>query len=248
MSIVLSAANAKPKYPQYANCFKRLETFKRWPTYVPISVKMMVDAGLVYTGVGDAVRCYHCGGGLRNWEPGDNPWCEHAKWYSTCPHVHFIKGQSFINKTLNGDLISETVNEYKHDDPMNTVATLSCIENGYDKTIVQTDMTIAKKHTNGTILNTIEPAGLCDEIIADISNTVEKTTIRATVDTNEYNRLKKENQQLKDNITCKICLDSKATVIFLPCGHMVSCAQCAMALSLCPMCRVVIEKYIKVFT
>ena len=58
-------------------------------------------------GVADAVRCYHCGVGLRNWEPGDNPWLEHAKWYSKCPHILFVKGQSFINKVLNCDLIEE---------------------------------------------------------------------------------------------------------------------------------------------
>ena len=61
----------------------------------------------IFTGVGDAVRCYHCGGGLRNWEQGDNPWREHAKWYSECPHVVLVKGQSFIDKVLNGDTIEE---------------------------------------------------------------------------------------------------------------------------------------------
>ena len=61
----------------------------------------------LFTGVGDAVRCYHCGGRLRNWEQGDNPWREHAKWYSECPHVVLVKGQSFIDKVLNGDTIEE---------------------------------------------------------------------------------------------------------------------------------------------
>ena len=26
------------------------------------------------SGYGDYVRCFFCGGGLRNWEPGDDPW------------------------------------------------------------------------------------------------------------------------------------------------------------------------------
>lgn len=33
------------------------------------------------TGHGDNVKCFHCDGGLRNWEPGDDPWQEHAKWF-----------------------------------------------------------------------------------------------------------------------------------------------------------------------
>ena len=51
-----------------------------------------------FPGIGDAVRCYHCGGGLRNWEPGDDPWFEHAKWYPHCPHIILVKGQPFIDK------------------------------------------------------------------------------------------------------------------------------------------------------
>lgn len=61
----------------------------------------------VFAGVADAVRCYHCGGGLRNWERGDDPWVEHARWYSDCPHVIQVKGQSFVNRTKNPDKIKE---------------------------------------------------------------------------------------------------------------------------------------------
>lgn len=56
-----------------------------------------------------------------------------------------------------------------------------------------------------------------------------------------------ENQRLKENQTCKICLDSRADVIFLPCGHMVSCPQCAPALTKCPLCRKVVNGHLKAF-
>ncbi|WAR08504.1 BIRC2-like protein, partial [Mya arenaria] len=46
-----------------------------------------------------------------------------------------------------------------------------------------------------------------------------------------------ENERLKASFNCKICLDNRADVIFLPCGHIVSCPQCAPALDLCPVCR-----------
>lgn len=29
----------------------------------------------------DAVQCFSCGGCLGNWEDGDDPWKEHAKWF-----------------------------------------------------------------------------------------------------------------------------------------------------------------------
>ena len=41
---------SKPKYPQYAVTAKRLESFKKWPTYLGIKPEQLVEAGLVYTG------------------------------------------------------------------------------------------------------------------------------------------------------------------------------------------------------
>ncbi|KAF5901533.1 lck-interacting transmembrane adapter 1 isoform X1, partial [Clarias magur] len=32
-------------------------------------------------GQSDNVKCFFCDGNLRNWEPGDDPWQEHAKWF-----------------------------------------------------------------------------------------------------------------------------------------------------------------------
>ena len=47
-------------------------------------------------GFGDCVRCFYCGGGLRNWEDGDIPWIEHARWYHNCEYLKQRKGDLFI--------------------------------------------------------------------------------------------------------------------------------------------------------
>lgn len=47
-----------------------------------------------------------------------------------------------------------------------------------------------------------------------------------------------ENQQLKTQLICKMCMDAVIGIVFLPCGHFVSCPECAPALSKCPICRV----------
>ncbi|XP_077295172.1 putative inhibitor of apoptosis [Arctopsyche grandis] len=49
--------------------------------------------------------------------------------------------------------------------------------------------------------------------------------------------LAQENKLLRDARTCKICLDSEVSVVFLPCGHLVSCIACATGLLQCPICR-----------
>lgn len=46
---------------------------------------------------------------------------------------------------------------------------------------------------------------------------------------------------------CVICMDEKCEVVFIPCGHMCCCQECAnKELDSCPMCRGSIERKIKV--
>ena len=40
---------------------------------------------------------------------------------------------------------------------------------------------------------------------------------------------------------CKVCLEASAEITFLPCGHLSTCATCAMAMLCCPVCRGKIE-------
>ena len=64
---------------------------------------------------------------------------------------------------------------------------------------------------------------------------------------NELKSLTEENQRLKDEKMCKICFIDEISVVFMPCGHMVSCAQCAFAFPQCPVCRLKIDQIIKPF-
>lgn len=46
------------------------------------------------------MRCFHCDGGLRNWEETDEAWTEHAKWFPKCGYVNLIKGQDFVKQCV----------------------------------------------------------------------------------------------------------------------------------------------------
>ncbi|XP_052096890.1 baculoviral IAP repeat-containing protein 7-A-like isoform X13 [Mytilus californianus] len=59
--------------------------------------------------------------------------------------------------------------------------------------------------------------------------------------------LVEENRQLRDQRLCKICLEFDATIAFLPCGHLVSCSDCAPALRKCPICRAFVKGTVKTF-
>ena len=47
-------------------------------------------------GYSDCCRCFYCGGGLKNWEPDDDPWVEHARWFKDCPYLLTSKGKGFV--------------------------------------------------------------------------------------------------------------------------------------------------------
>ncbi|EHB16437.1 Baculoviral IAP repeat-containing protein 4 [Heterocephalus glaber] len=70
-------------------------TFGTW-TY-SVNKQQLARAGFYALGEGDKVECFHCGGGLTNWKPSEDPWEQHAKWYPGCKYLLEEKGQEHIN-------------------------------------------------------------------------------------------------------------------------------------------------------
>jgi hypothetical protein len=73
----------------------RTRTYNNHPPF-QVDVSDLVASGLYYTGVGDFVRCYSCGGGLNCWKFKENPWIRHAQFYPECMHVKHHKGKEFV--------------------------------------------------------------------------------------------------------------------------------------------------------
>uniref|UniRef100_K1PZ94 Apoptosis inhibitor IAP n=1 Tax=Magallana gigas TaxID=29159 RepID=K1PZ94_MAGGI len=85
------------KHPEYTARSARLASYHSFARHMEQHPADMTDAGFYYAGFGDSCRCFHCGIGLRNWDPEDNPWIEHARWSAECPYIRKIKGQAFID-------------------------------------------------------------------------------------------------------------------------------------------------------
>ena len=79
----------------------RLQTFdERWPSNrVCATAQQIAKAGFYFLGERDRVKCWYCNGGLQNWEPLDEPWREHAKWFPT-----YVSRQ-ILNKGCTGRII-----------------------------------------------------------------------------------------------------------------------------------------------
>jgi len=87
-----------PQHPSYNTYEARLWSYESWPRSLKQKPDKLSEAGFYYTGKGDQTMCFHCGGGLRDWEETDDPWVEHAAWFPKCVHVVLIKGQAFIEE------------------------------------------------------------------------------------------------------------------------------------------------------
>lgn len=76
----------KPKNAKFASLESRKASFTK-SQFSPISTNSLADAGFYFVGCEDFVKCFHCGGGLWEWLPGEDPWEQHRKWFPTC---HFV--------------------------------------------------------------------------------------------------------------------------------------------------------------
>ncbi|KAJ8315519.1 hypothetical protein KUTeg_007669 [Tegillarca granosa] len=282
------------KYPNYKQIAVRRSSFNSWPSRLKPS-KLMAECGFFSTNSGDSVRCYHCGIGLRNWDPEDDPWVEHARWSPTCQFVQHEKGQEFINlvqaahrqaemrealeenaalyqpKTENqgkaGDIQEDgsrvqSAKTEERKNPLLTSCAQSVLAMGYRPRTVSKAIDRVVEHkgwdelSGENIMKVIfdmEDSGeinSTDEEKADNtkqSKETEKESSDPSIpDTTDRTKLMAENEELKDRTRCKICCENSVSIVFLPCGHLVCCAQCAPALKNCAICRKEIKGTVRV--
>uniref|UniRef100_H2Z945 RING-type domain-containing protein n=1 Tax=Ciona savignyi TaxID=51511 RepID=H2Z945_CIOSA len=53
--------------------------------------------------------------------------------------------------------------------------------------------------------------------------------------------------ELQEERKCKICLDRVSNIVFVPCGHLCCCSECADGMKKCPICRDKIREMYKTF-
>ncbi|VDI35401.1 baculoviral IAP repeat-containing protein 2/3 [Mytilus galloprovincialis] len=273
----------KPKYPDYASLQVRISSYQRWPSYLDQTPREMAVSGFFFAGYHDYTRCFFCGGGLRNWELGDDPWVEHARWFPQCSFLKQNKGDVFVNdiqrrkKQLeittkennihtsageaNGHRRTQTATDIYTNPLLDSVAVKSVCEMGYTREQVLKPLQILKDSgqelnaynvlqilldgenairfdtfTSTQATESVATPSTLKETLTDISATSSTPTLR-----DEAEKILEENQQLKEQRLCKVCLDLDVSIAFLPCGHIVCCKDCAPAMRKCPICR----KYIK---
>ncbi|XP_022291924.2 baculoviral IAP repeat-containing protein 8-like [Crassostrea virginica] len=257
------------RYSEFSGLVRRVQTLKAWPR--KRQAEQLAEAGFFSAQTDDLVRCFQCGLGLRNWDPEDNPWVEHARWKPDCLYLIRNTSDEFIARVQeavrsencaaveNGSSKQNDVeqdcppvnskkantNEYEYPEstyeknPLLTTAAQSVLEFGYLPKTVK----LAIDNILGNIGGWRNLTGT--EIMKEIFRLEDngllhqrKSNINISLSPEEA---MKENESLKESKLCKICCDRTIAIVFLPCGHLVCCGQCAPALKKCPVCRKAIK-------
>ena len=257
-----------PVNPQMYKKLDRLQTFKVpniWPHHIFATPNELTDAGFFYLGESDRVKCFYCNGGLRNWKSDERPWEEHAKWFPLCEYVLQRQGVDYVIQTIknfpylkrpmlqNPSTAPETrvikqllkrlaimfppkiqdprLNEEKVERAMKSDKTIQCIlklevaEGKIRKVLTKQFQTYDKN------FNDIEELL---KAIADATSGEERNCIEA---------LKKAEQE---QMCCK-CTKTERNVLFLPCGHLVTCVNCAKYIVNCTLCEDQIKEKIRTY-
>ncbi|XP_055882173.1 baculoviral IAP repeat-containing protein 2-like [Biomphalaria glabrata] len=224
-----------------------------------------------FQGYGDCARCFYCGGGLRNWEDEDDVWVEHARWFPKCAYIRQQMGQVFVdtiqelNKTYDhipftmvkekmGDAVSAFQLDTKDTPLKRDPAVKTVVDMGFPYVEVIAAAEAIKN--DGNILSADK---IFDRLVSDNINRRPNApkimelkldgvnTETLARDTERLRSLKEQNNQLRQQTVCKICMDKEVAVVFLPCGHLVSCTDCAAAMKDCPVCRNHVRGIVRAF-
>uniref|UniRef100_A0A8D2NNR9 RING-type E3 ubiquitin transferase n=1 Tax=Zosterops lateralis melanops TaxID=1220523 RepID=A0A8D2NNR9_ZOSLA len=209
----------EPEYPEMVTEEMRLSTFENWPQNSNMHPEQLARAGFFYTGQGDVVRCFYCDGGVRSWSIGDDPWREHAKWYPECEFLLHSRGREFVSSVQ--ATFSTTL--------------LAPVSHEY---FVCSGLGLV----DGRVLNT------CFFLYRFQRHSWDQTE-QDSSPSQEESQLSTEEQlrRLQEERMCKVCMDKDVSVVFVPCGHLVACEECALNLRLCPICRAVIRGSVRAF-
>lgn len=206
-----------------------------------IDPERLAQAGFYSTGSGDRVMCFYCGGGLKGWEPEEDPWEEHAKHYPGCHFLLREKGQEFINNIqLQSNATSSHQNGFSQDGNdvlQSSVAQRAIVEMGLEPSVVERTI-LERIRTYGSPYSSI--TALVEDCLNPPDNEASVAARRDEDPMKKLEKLQREKQ-------CKICMDRDFCMVFIPCGHLVCCEQCSAAVDKCPICCSSISQKIKTY-
>lgn len=210
-----------PEHPEYAIESARIRSYEDWPKTMKQTPKDLSDAGFFYTQTGDRVKCFSCGGGLRDWDENDVPWEQHALWFGKCEYLKLMKGQEYIDAVIAANSEQNQENNLCTDQDTKTI----------------------NDECNRSSTNCVRAGGSRSVTSAATAAATSSASVSSIIDKDEHS----DDKKLCESKLCKICYSCEYNTAFFPCGHVVACAKCASSVTKCPMCRKPFEHVIRVY-
>ncbi|NP_001082290.1 baculoviral IAP repeat-containing protein 7-A [Xenopus laevis] len=261
-------------YPEMAEERDRLDSFRNWPMYAHGNPEHLAGSGFFYTGHRDNVKCFHCDGGLRNWEQGDDPWTEHAKWFPMCDFLLHVKGEAFIRRVQESLFRSpesspDSLGSYIYDRSpasspgspeswryLQSSVAQDALQMGFKQSLVAS-LIQSKFLLTGSSYSSVSDL-VTDLLVAEEeTHSTESVSVSRAPTRMERSEPPKESapplsteeqlRRLKEERMCKVCMDKDVSMLFVPCGHLVVCTECAPNLRHCPICRAAIRGSVRAF-
>lgn len=255
----------------------RLKTFQMnppWPNNF-VDIKKLAKAGFFYTYVGDLVQCAFCRGQLCTWAPNDDPLAEHARHYTTCPFIMGgeVGNEPFGEDPFPGPKrprpydvcgIYQTyppehdANSSEQQYQNESVTTNDNHNHGFHNYTydygeeLNSSSDVEQHQTQQQPLHD-QPIPAADFQVhhtpgfgeSPSESSINTNSSRLSPNSLRSNCSSKSSSSL--NGICKICYTNSIELVFLPCGHSVSCLSCAHRLHNCPCCRSSITTRIRTF-
>lgn len=242
----MSSRQAAPHVPM-ESFEERLNSFSS--IQHPIDPERLARAGFYSTGAPDKVSCFHCGGGLKGWQPEEDPWEEHAKHYPGCSFLLAEKGLEFVNSVqLQSPQRNNAASRHQN----------GFLSHGNEPKVLQSPMAqkalemgleagLVESTIQGKIQRTGEGYATLEALLHDCFHQAPGSDCSMSPEQQDEDPLEKL-RKLQREKQCKVCMDRDTCIVFIPCGHLVTCKECSESLSKCPICCGAITQKIKTYS
>ena len=99
-----------------------------------------------------------------------------------------------------------------------------------------------------------QASGAGIESVQEYIDSVEQENRCLKMSQQFYDAMEKDNQKMKKDLEkvnesklCKVCMDEEACIVFIPCGHLMSCVNCSPALKNCAICRKPVQTTVRTY-
>ncbi|GFO43308.1 baculoviral iap repeat-containing protein 7 [Plakobranchus ocellatus] len=222
--------------------------------YTTNKCNYLVD--FILSGYGDCAWCFYCGVRFLNWEVGDDAWIVHVQYHPDCGFIQQKLDKGFIetvrrlsqhHRRVTFQMVKEQMKAHpsgfhidsKKNPSHNHPAIQAVLEvMGGDLEEIRTVATQLRENGQSLSAHNLFLA-LEDKRAANpgFDDGFQAASASVDIDKELVRNLKQENEELRMKMICKICKMKVVEIVFLPCGHLIFCIECAMNRSFCPLCK-----------